>query len=291
MGSCEDSLKAQLTALGEEWTPSWEAVAHHAPYYVSAYIKLRAVPSSQHHLSLKMQELVLLALDANPTHLFYEGMKLHISQALKAGATNDDILEVLQLSSVLGIHSTILGVPTLVEVLGEAGMVTSQQQDVFDGKNLGEYREMLKANFEKSRGYWSSNWNSTLALGKGSPLLHLALPLTHEWNKSWVQKTNSLIILGPEWFGAYTEYSSVPFQPDLSRLSAKEKELIYIAIDVSTTHMYEPGLKVHVRNAVRYGATAEEIMEVYELAGLMGAQTVLLGVQALDAILGRMPLG
>jgi len=54
---------------------------------------------------------------------------------------------------------------------------------------------------------------------------------------------------------------------------------------MSPSHMFEPGLKVHVRNAVSYGATAEEIMEVYELAGLMGAQTVLLGVQALGDVL------
>lgn len=91
----------------------------------------------------------------------------------------------------------------------------------------------------------------------------------------------------PEWFQAYTEYSSVPFRPELSCLSAKEKELIFVAIDVSTTHMFQPGLKIHVRNAVRYGATAEEILEVYELAGLLGAQTVLLGVQAFDETLGE----
>ena len=40
--------------------------------------------------------------------------------------------------------------------------------------------------------------------------------------------------------------------------------MIYIAIDASTTHMYEPGLKVHIRNALKYGATKAEIMEVYQ---------------------------
>lgn len=74
----------------------------------------------------------------------------------------------------------------------------------------------------------------------------------------------------------------MPFQPGASYLSAKDKELIYTAIDVSTTHMFQPGLKIHVRNAVRCGATPDEILEVYELASLLGAQTMLLGVDALE---------
>lgn len=153
--------------MNEEWTPSWAAVARHAPYYVSVYARLRAVPSSQRFSPPKLQELVLLALDANPTHLFYPEMKLHISQALKARATKEEILEVLQLASVLGIHSTILGVPTLVQVLEEDGK-TSAHQDMLDGKNLDEYRTKLKADFVKARGYWSENWNQTLALGRCS---------------------------------------------------------------------------------------------------------------------------
>ena len=78
----------------------------------------------------------------------------------------------------------------------------------------------------------------------------------------------------------------MPFQQGSYHLSAKDKELIYTAIDASTTHMFQPGLKIHVRNAVCAGATPEEIMEVYELASLLGAQTMLLGVEALDEALG-----
>jgi len=57
--------------------------------------------------------------------------------------------------------------------------------------------------------------------------------------------------------------------------------LIYIAIDASTSHLYEPGLRVHIRNALRYGATMAEIMEVYQLTAVLGIHTVTLGVPAL----------
>ena len=41
-------------------------------------------------------------------------------------------------------------------------------------------------------------------------------------------------------------------------------------IDAATTHLYEPGLRQHIRNALRYGATKEEIMEVLELVSVLG---------------------
>jgi len=46
--------------------------------------------------------------------------------------------------------------------------------------------------------------------------------------------------------------------------------LVYCAFDASATHVYLPGLKLHMRNAIRYGATAEEIMEVLEIVSVVG---------------------
>ena len=64
-------------------------------------------------------------------------------------------------------------------------------------------------------------------------------------------------------------------------LPPKVKEFIYIAIDAATTHLYEPGLRQHIQNALRHGATAEEIMEVYELTSVLGIHACTLGVPVL----------
>lgn len=40
-----------------------------------------------------------------------------------------------------------------------------------------------------------------------------------------------------------------------------------IAIDCAMAHLNVPGLKLHIRNAVRLGAS-REVMEVFELASL-----------------------
>lgn len=51
------------------------------------------------------------------------------------------------------------------------------------------------------------------------------------------------------------------------------KELVYCAFDCSATHLYIPGLKLHYKNALRYGATPPEILGVLEIATLLGLHT------------------
>ena len=95
------------------------------------------------------------------------------------------------------------------------------------------------------------------------------------WNEFW----DGLLTLDPDFFEAYLGFSGVPWRN--GSLEPKLKELIYIAIDASTTHLYEPGLRQHIQNALRHGATSEEIMEVYELTSVLGIHTCTLGVPVL----------
>ena len=60
------------------------------------------------------------------------------------------------------------------------------------------------------------------------------------------------------------------------------KELIYCAFDTAATHMYQPGLKLHMQNVLNYGGTAEEIMEVMELATLLSISTMDAGLEVLE---------
>ena len=113
---------------------------------------------------------------------------------------------------------------------------------------LTPHQEQLKKTFTENRGYWSPLWDG-------------------------------LIRLSPEFFEAYMNFSSVPWKT--GTLEPKVKELIYIAIDSATTHLYEPGLRVHIQNALRYGATVQEIMEVYQLTSVLGIHTVTFGMPAL----------
>jgi alkylhydroperoxidase/carboxymuconolactone decarboxylase family protein YurZ len=57
-------------------------------------------------------------------------------------------------------------------------------------------------------------------------------------------------------------------------LEPKVKEFVYCAFDVAATHLYTSGLKLHIENALGYGATPQEVMEVIELASPLGMAAV-----------------
>ena len=70
-------------------------------------------------------------------------------------------------------------------------------------------------------------------------------------------------------------------------LPAKDVELLSIAFDASYTHMHAPGTRRHIHNALKAGATMEEIMEVLKLCVVQGVQACNLGVPILAEELGR----
>ncbi len=49
--------------------------------------------------------------------------------------------------------------------------------------------------------------------------------------------------------------------------------------------MYTPGLKPHIQNAIRYGATPEELVQVLELASLIGVHSSMVGAEVLERVL------
>lgn len=108
-------------------------------------------------------------------------------------------------------------------------------------RELDARQLQIKEDFTRVRGYWHSSWDDTLQLA-------------------------------PELLAAYLEFSGVPWRR--GSLEPKVKEFIYIAFDVAATHLYRQGLKIHVTNALGYGATPEEITEVMEIAAVLGMHAV-----------------
>ena len=64
-------------------------------------------------------------------------------------------------------------------------------------------------------------------------------------------------------------------------IDAKTIELIGIALDASCTNMYAPGVRRHIRRALKAGATKEEITAVLQLATLQGLHSMCLGAPIL----------
>lgn len=98
-----------------DWNPLWEQFRELDPDFLEAYLAFRSLPQSQGPLEQKYKELILIAINAATTHLYGPGVRRHIQNALKAGASMEEILETIQLTTVMGIHSCNLAIPILME--------------------------------------------------------------------------------------------------------------------------------------------------------------------------------
>ncbi len=102
-----------------DWNPLWDEFAALDPQFMEAYLAFRSVPQNNGPLEQKYKELILVAINAATTHLYAPGVRRHIQNALKAGATKEEILETIQLTTVMGIHACNLAIPILMEELAK----------------------------------------------------------------------------------------------------------------------------------------------------------------------------
>lgn len=243
----QQQIKDEFIRVRGTWSDAWQNVLELDAEFLHAYLQWSALPARKGHLEPKVREFIFIAADAAATHLYTPGIRQHVRAALDLGATATEIMEVLELTSTLGIHACNVGIPLLLEVLAEEGKRTGPAP-------LTPRQEELKAEFTANRGYWHEFWDG-------------------------------LLELDPDLFAAYTEFSSLPWKAGV--LEPKVKELVYVAFDAAATHLYVPGLKLHLRNAVRLGATTEELVEVLEIVSVIGIHAATVGVPILAEELRR----
>lgn len=104
-----------------------------------------------------------------------------------------------------------------------------------------------------------------------------------QWNAAW----DPFYELDPSWTDEFMATGAGIYGSGV--LPAKDVELLSIAFDASYTHMYAPGTRRHIHNALQAGATIEEIMEVLKLCVAQGVQALNLGVPIVAEELARRP--
>ena len=119
---------------------------------------------------------------------------------------------------------------------------------------LDRRRRALLARFERARGF------------------------SREWHRDLVRHD-------PEFFARYIGWSSHMYRR--GALPSKIKELILMALDAACTHQHEAGTRVHMRNALREGATVAEVVETLELCTLVGIHSCTLGLPILGELLSE----
>lgn len=106
----------------------------------------------------------------------------------------------------------------------------------------------------------------------------------------WVDWTEGILRFSPGFLDLYARYGGYPAAN--GPLSPLMCELIYVALDASSTHLFESGLVLHMRYAMRHGATPAQVMEVLAMATAQGLGGTRVGIDILAeelAAAGRAP--
>lgn len=104
-----------------DWNPLWDRVRALDPAFIEAYLAMRDLPQRKGPLPAKVKELILVAVNVATTHLYAPGARRHMANALRLGATAEELMETIELTTFLGIHAVNFAVPILCEELERAG--------------------------------------------------------------------------------------------------------------------------------------------------------------------------
>jgi alkylhydroperoxidase/carboxymuconolactone decarboxylase family protein YurZ len=104
----------KIKSIGQ-WNPAWDPFYQLDPVWTDEFMATGIGIYASGVLPAKDVELLSIALDASYTHMYAPGTRRHIKNALKAGATLEEIMEVLKLCVVQGVQACNLGVPILAE--------------------------------------------------------------------------------------------------------------------------------------------------------------------------------
>ena len=108
-----------MRAVGQ-WNTAWDPFFELDPVWTDEFFAAAFPIYKSGVMPGKELELMSVALDASFTHMYAPGTRRHIKAALKAGATMEEVMEVMKLCVVQGVQACNLGVPILAEELERA---------------------------------------------------------------------------------------------------------------------------------------------------------------------------
>ena len=244
----DERREARLRALREEfmlvrgyWTPLWDSVLDLDPDYFEAYLRLSEIPWRRGRLDPKVKELLYIAVDVVTTHLYEPGIRIHMRNALALGATESELMEVLELSSLIGLEAGAFGAGILSEEMQSLGITSDEDTSQDDHRALA-------AAFEARYGGWSPGTEALASMDPGYVAAMLGL----------IDAASSLGALDP-----------------------LTVHLVLLAANASVTHADPERARVHIRRALQAGAEPAAVIEVLQLASVVGVHTLVISVPIL----------
>ena len=179
--------------------------------------------------------LISLATILSVTSINPSTIEDAIEKAFKAGATVAQVQEIAALVSGLGTHSLMVSGATIVRVATDKGLLPRDLK--FDRE-----RKMLWDKHVGNDKFWE-NFSNELP-GFLQSMLHLS----------------------PDMFVAFFNYCAIPWET--GHVAAHIKELAAMACDITPSHCFGPGFRVHLSNVIKLGVGRQAIMEALDIAAL-----------------------
>jgi len=236
----QQRFKAEYIRERGYWVSFNDGLLAYSPDFLRTYLDYAGVPARTGPLSPRLRELIYVAIDTSTTHMFAQGLAIHIRKALQCGCTLIELIEVMQLATTQGLDSVAVGVDLIVEEMEAAGMVSPQLQTPATSE-----MQALKRNYVHEFGDWPE----------------------------WCER---LLRLAPEYFKEMTALLAAPSVT--GALDHKTRSLISLALAAAPTHLDRDAMRLHIRRALRQGATAEELLEVMQLVAHLGIHACVIGV-------------
>ena len=105
-----------MRAIGQ-WNTAWDPFYDLSPAWTDQFFAFGASVYKSGLFTPRFMELISIAFDASITHMYAPGVRRHIKGALKAGATPEEIMTVLQICVSMGVEACAKGLPILAEEL------------------------------------------------------------------------------------------------------------------------------------------------------------------------------
>ncbi|MES2363228.1 MAG: carboxymuconolactone decarboxylase family protein [Pseudomonadota bacterium] len=186
-------------------------------------------------LDVQTSELIAFAVRVSVTTLDSVSAQTHAQRALDAGATTEQLHELVFLVSGLGVHTLFEGTRLVNRLAMPAASVRDDSAPPLD-----EERQRLWDTWIGQDRYWQG------------------------FEREVPGFLVELLQASPQGFDAFFRYCAVPWT--MGKLPPLTKELVSMAADATPTHRFLPGMRLHLRNAVKLGAGREMVLKVLEIA-------------------------
>ena len=225
-----------------KWSAMWDTILELDAEIVDAYADYSSVAEKREVLPLKMRKLICVAIDSVTGCLNANGLKNHMKHSLQLGISVREILETLEITSTVGTCCYSMGIPMLMDSMQSRGVSLAAIE-------YNDHQKALKKKYiEEHDGYWT-------------------------------EEKENILRLDPEYFETFGAFEDVPMKT--GTLSAKEVELLYIAVHAAPVTLHREAVKYHIEKALDAGATWHEIVEVFEIVSTLGIHAITMGVPIL----------